>query len=77
MSPKCSEHWTGNPKAAGLNPARGQSFAMHISCSRCSNGSMWLPFWSPLSQIVRLTLQYEILWLRNTIIATSQKPIGQ
>jgi len=29
----------------GSNPARGQVFAMLISCSRCSNGSMWLPFW--------------------------------
>jgi len=43
--------------------------------SRCSDGSMWLPFWYPLtlSQIVRLTLKYEILWLRNNITVTSQK----
>jgi len=27
------------------NPARGQFFAMLISCSRYSNGSMCLPFW--------------------------------
>jgi len=33
------------PKAAGSNPAQGQFFAMLISCSPCSNGSMWLPFW--------------------------------
>jgi len=24
---------------------RGQFFAMLISNSRCSDGSMWLPFW--------------------------------
>jgi len=40
----CAEQWTGNPKAAGSNPARGQFFAMLIYCSRCSDGSMWLPF---------------------------------
>jgi len=34
-----------NVKAAGLNPARGQFFAMIISCSRCSDSSMLLPFW--------------------------------
>jgi len=68
------EQWTGNPKAVGLNPARDQFFAMLISCSRCSDGSMRLPFWYPLSQIVRLKLKYEILWLRNNIIVTSQKP---
>jgi len=39
------EHWTGNPKAAGSRPARGHFFAMHIFCSRCSDCSMWLPFW--------------------------------
>jgi len=39
------EQWTGNPKTAGSNPARGQFFATLISCSRCSDGSMWLPFW--------------------------------
>jgi len=37
--------WTGNPKATCSNSARGQFFAMLISCSRCSDGSMWLPFW--------------------------------
>jgi len=35
------EQGTGNPKAAGSNPARGQFFEMLISCSRCSDGSMW------------------------------------
>jgi len=33
---------------------------MFISCSRCSDGSMWLPFWWPLSQIVCLTLKYVV-----------------
>jgi len=28
--------------ATTSNLARGQFFAMHISCSRCSDGSMWL-----------------------------------
>jgi len=37
--------FTGNPKAAGSNPAQGQFFAKLISCSRCSDGSLWLPFW--------------------------------
>jgi len=31
---------SGYPKAAGSNPMRGQFFAMLISCSRCSDGSM-------------------------------------
>jgi len=35
----------GFSKAADSNPARGQFFAMLISCSCCSDGSMWLPFW--------------------------------
>jgi len=30
-----SEQWTGNRKAASSYPARGQFFAMFISCSRC------------------------------------------
>jgi len=41
---KSKEQWTGNPKAAGSNPTRGQFFAMLISYSHCSDGSMWLPF---------------------------------
>jgi len=44
-------------KFMSRRPARSQFFAMLISCSRCSDGSMWLPFWLPLSQIVRLTLK--------------------
>jgi len=36
---------TGNPKAAGSNSARDHFFAMLISCSRCSDGAMCLPFW--------------------------------
>jgi len=39
------EQWSENPKIAGSNPARGQFFAILISCSRCSDGSLWLPFW--------------------------------
>jgi len=46
---------------------------MLISCIHCSDSSMWLLFRLPLSQIVRLTLKYEILWLPNNIIVTSQK----
>jgi len=32
-------------KAAGSNLALGYFFEMLIFCSRCSYGSMWLPFW--------------------------------
>jgi len=39
------EQWTENPKAAGSNTARGQFFAMLISCSCSFDGSMLLPFW--------------------------------
>jgi len=39
------EQWTGNLKAEDSNPAQGQFFALLISCSRCSDGAMWLPFW--------------------------------
>jgi len=30
---------------AGSHPVQGQFFAPLISCSRCFDGSMWLPFW--------------------------------
>jgi len=51
---------------------QGQFFEMLISCSHCFDDSMWLLFWLPLSQIVHLTFQYEILWLRNNNSVTSQ-----
>jgi len=31
-------------KAAGSNSARSQFVAMLVSCSRCSDGSIWLAF---------------------------------
>jgi len=52
----------GNPKAAGSNPVRGQFFAMLISCSRCSDGSMWLSLVTPLNPLKPVsTLNVEIL----------------
>jgi len=36
-----------------IDHTRAQFFVMFISCSRCSDGSLRLPFWQPLSQMVR------------------------
>jgi len=40
-----AKNWPRAGSRAGYHPARGQFFAMLISCGRCSDGSLWLPFW--------------------------------
>jgi len=50
-----------HPKVAGSNPARGQFFAMLISCSRSSDGYMRVLFWQPLSCESIYTHTFQVL----------------
>jgi len=47
---------------------------MLISYSRFSDCSMWLPFWQPLSQIVRLTLKFGDCWTDYSSTTLTDSP---